>query len=58
MSHFDLDHPIRLFFISVIENKWFDRIIVSLIALNSIFLGMIDYTWDGTGEMPLGNALT
>lgn len=59
LSQYDLDSPMRLFFINVIENPWFDRSIISLIALNSCFLGMIDYTWkEGDDrEKPLGNEL-
>jgi hypothetical protein len=36
----------------------FDRFIIFLIALNSVFLGMMDYTWDEEkGPKPIGNRL-
>lgn len=52
-----MDHPVRLFFIDLVESEWFDRGIVFLIALNSVFLGINDYTWNGEGEKPFGNQL-
>ena len=40
---FKLDNRFRLFWIHLMENVWFDRIILMLILLNSLFLAMNDY---------------
>jgi hypothetical protein len=43
------------------ENKWFDRSVIFLIGLNSLMLGLIDYTWVDDGnqtDMPLSNSIT
>ena len=43
----------------ILENPWFDRIVIVVIAINSCFLALNDYTWksdDGT-DKPLGNVL-
>jgi hypothetical protein len=45
---FHLHSPIRKFAISVVENKWFDRIVLTLILLNSLILANLSKT-DDTG---------
>lgn len=60
VNYFELDNPIRLFTIKVIEWPWFDRFIIFLIALNSLFLGIMDYTWARKSKedpAPMGNWL-
>lgn len=45
-----------MFCIRTFEWPWFDRIIILLIGLNSLMLGLMDYTYvEGVGEKPLGN---
>jgi len=44
----------------VVEWPWFDRFIIFLIALNSLFLGIMDYTWVriyADDPPPIGNWL-
>lgn len=59
-SYIKLDNDFRRVCIYIMENPWFDRLIISLIAANSIFLGIIDYTWDKSSgkPKPFGNQLT
>ena len=58
LSKYEISHPMRRFCIRTFEWPWFDRFIILLIALNSIFLGVMDYTYeDGVGKKPLGNQL-
>jgi hypothetical protein len=60
LGQFDLEDPIRLYAISIMENPWFDRTVIILIAINSILLGIIDYTWIDDGnqtDMPLINRI-
>ena len=37
-------NPLRRVCIWIVFNRWFDRLILSLVLLNTIFLGMTDYT--------------
>ena len=46
---FSHDNCFRLKVVGIITHKWFDNIIMSIIILNSIFLGMIDYQDDNGG---------
>ena len=58
MGQFDLDDPIRRQAIYIMENKWFDRSVIFLIACNSLLLGLMDYTWVDDGkhtDIPLVN---
>jgi hypothetical protein len=58
LSKYEITHPMRLFCIKTYEWPWFDRIIIFLIAINSLMLGFMDYTYiEGSGEKPLGNML-
>ena len=57
LNWFPLDDPVRRQAIFLIEWPRFDQFIILLIALNSVFLGMMDYTWDGELPKPLGNKL-
>ena len=44
--------------IRILENAWFDRLVIFVIIVNSIFLGLIDYTWTiQSGPKPLGNII-
>ncbi len=44
--------------INLMENVWFDRVVILVIIINSIFLGLMDYTWTiQTGPKPLGNII-
>ena len=45
LGQFDLDDPFRRQAIYIMENKWFDRTVIFLIAINSLMLGLMDYTW-------------
>ena len=38
-----IDHPVRQFAVKAITNKWFDRIILVLIVVNSVIMAMADY---------------
>ena len=60
LNYFSRENPLRLTCIRAQENPWFDRFIILLIFLNSIFLGILDYTWteDSNRPKPLGNMLT
>lgn len=60
LGHFDLEDPVRLYAISIMENPWFDRSVIFLITVNSILLGVIDYTWVDDGQqtnIPLINKI-
>lgn len=46
LNTFSVEDNVRYLAIRFIEWKWFDRFIIFLIALNSLFLGSIDYVWD------------
>lgn len=50
LGHFDLEDPVRLYAITIMENPWFDRSVIFLITINSILLGVIDYTWVDDGH--------
>ena len=47
--------------LKMIENPWFDRLIILVIGFNSILLAFYDYRLDyddnKNGEKPLGNIL-
>lgn len=45
LSKYEITHPVRLFCIKTFEWPWFDRIIIFLIAINSLMLGFMDYTY-------------
>jgi hypothetical protein len=49
LNIFPLDNKVRKFSINMVENKWFELTIIILIILNSVFLGMVDYT-DAEGK--------
>lgn len=59
LNFFGLDNQIRRYLIKVSEHILFDKFILLLIFLNSMFLGMMDYTWtdESPEEKPLGNML-
>lgn len=57
LNWFALDETVRRYAIKVVEWPGFDRFIILLIALNSVCLGMMDYTWEGEEPKPLGNRL-
>ena len=58
LSKYKITHPLRMFCIKTYEWPWFDRIIIFLIAINSLMLGFMDYTYiDGTTDKPMGNKL-
>lgn len=59
LNKFGLDSPTRQFAISILSSDWFDKIIILLIAINSVLLGLIDYTVDrnNTAELPYMNRL-
>ena len=46
LNQFGLDSQLRRQCIGIIENPWFDNFIIFLIALNSVLLGLSDYTID------------
>lgn len=50
LGQFDIDDPFRRQAIYIMENKWFDRSVIFLIALNSLLLGLMDYTWKDDGK--------
>lgn len=58
-NYFRVDNPIRLFLLKLIENPWFDRVIILVIAINSCFLAFNDYTWKEENGLlkPIGNHL-
>lgn len=57
-NFFRIDNPFRLFLLKIIENSWFDRVVILVIAVNSCFLAFSDYTWNSSnGPKPLGNIL-
>jgi len=52
LNHFPKDHWIRREVIFIIRHKYFDNFILTMIALNSMFLGMSDYgNVDSDGEL-------
>lgn len=60
MGQFDLNDPIRRQAIYIMESKYFDRTVITLIACNSLLLGLLDYTWVDDGKktgMPLINKI-
>ena len=58
-NYFRVDNPIRLFLLKLIENPWFDRVVILVIAINSCFLAFNDYTWKEENGLrkPIGNHL-
>lgn len=58
-NYFRIDNPIRLFLLKLIENPWFDWVVILVIAINSCFLAFNDYTWkeDNGSPKPIGNHL-
>lgn len=46
LNHFTLDHRLRRFCIEVMTSKYFDKIIIFLITVNSVILGLVDYTYE------------
>lgn len=60
LNYFARDDPVRLTCIHTMESYWFGVFIITLIFINSLFLGLIDYTWDEASgrQKPLGNRLT
>lgn len=44
LNYFTLHNPIRIKVLKLVEHKYFDIFTMSLILLNSIFLGLYDYT--------------
>jgi len=58
-NYFRVDNPIRLSLLKLIENPWFDRVIMVVIAINSCFLAVNDYTWkeENGSPKPIGNHL-
>lgn len=58
LNQFTLENPVRLAAIHLVERPLFDKLIIVLIALNSVLLGMQDYTWEeGRGPVPFGSWL-
>jgi len=39
----------RFYAIKIVEWKWFDRIIIVIILINSVLLGLLDYVWEDDG---------
>ena len=51
-NYFEVDHWLRDWAIAIITHKYFDNFILTMIALNSMFLGMSDYAnVDSDGEL-------
>ena len=50
LNQFEIDDTFRRWAIRLVEWPWFDRVIILLIACNSIMLGAIDYTWKDDGK--------
>ena len=59
LNQFSLENSLRRVGILIMEWPWFDRFVIFLIACNSFFLGIMDYTWSETSgdPKPLGNQL-
>jgi hypothetical protein len=61
LNHFGFDNKIRRFCINIFHSKWFDNVIIFFITINSIMLGLFDYTWDRKenkqSEIPAMNVL-
>jgi hypothetical protein len=58
-NYFRVDNPVRLFLLKLIENPWFDRVVILVIAINSCLLAFNDYTWNHENGLtkPMGNHL-
>ena len=46
LNHFTLENKFRRFCIKITTTKLFENTITFLIAVNSIMLGLYDYTWE------------
>jgi len=55
LNVFPLDNKFRRSMIWLVEWTWFDRIVMLLIILNTIFLGFVDYSGDNPDHF--GNKL-
>ncbi len=46
-------NPVRQFAVALMLWKWFDRFIISVIIVNSIFMGLSDYSLDAVDPVSL-----